>query len=71
MTERLEQMMIYLPNHGPINTNFGSNPFDNGPTEYSQGIEDDEYTPIKYLMIPAHPHLDLQKNWGEPNGTDY
>ena len=28
------------------NTNFGSNPFDDGPSEYSQDTEDTEYTPI-------------------------
>ena len=29
------------------NTNFGSNPFDDGPSEYSQNTEDTEYIPIQ------------------------
>ena len=35
------------------NTNFGSNPFEDIPSESSQGTEDAEYTPIQ---IPDDNH---------------
>ena len=54
------------------NTNFGSNPFDDGPSEYSLNTEDTEYIP---LQIPEEnrPHFpqDLQKIVGELSGTDH
>ena len=55
------------------NTNFGSNPFADGPSEYSQDTEDAEYTPIRYLyqMITAHHPQDLQKIVEESSGTDH
>ena len=39
------------------NTNFGSNPFVDGPSEYSQDTEDTEYTPIQipYDNRPPSP----------------
>ena len=35
------------------NTNFGSNPFEDGPSEFTQDTEDAEYTPIQ---IPNENH---------------
>ena len=53
------------------NTNFGSNPFVDGPSEYAQDTEDAEHIRFTYLMITAHPSLDLQKivrgaQWNRP-----
>ena len=53
------------------NTNVGSNPFDDGPSDYSQKTEDTEYTPIPILKKTAHSLQDLQKIVGELSGTDH
>ena len=43
------------------NTHFGSNPFEDGPSEYSQDTEDAEYTPIQLPDDNRPPSQDLQK----------
>ena len=48
------------------NTNFGSNPFDDSPTEYSQNTVDTEYTQFDYLMITALPRRIFKKQWKSP-----
>ena len=52
------------------NTNFGSNPFDDGQSEYLQDTEDTEYIPIQ---IPEdtpecniHPPQEFQNQWWSP-----
>ena len=47
------------------NTNLGSNPFDDGPSEYIQNTEDKEYIPIQILIKTALPPQDFQKVVGE------
>ena len=46
------------------NTNFGSNPFDDGPTEYSQNTEDVENTPIQIPDDNRPPSPGSSKNSG-------
>ena len=53
------------------NTNFGSNPFDDGRSEYSQDTEDAEYTPIQISDDNRPPSQDLQKIVGEPSVTNH
>ena len=52
-------------------TNFGSKPFDDGPSEYSQNTEDAEYFPIQIPEENRPPSQDLQKivegaQWNRP-----
>ena len=42
------------------NMNFGSNPFDDGPSQYSQNTEDTEYIPIQ-TPEENRPPFDFQK----------
>ena len=46
------------------NTNFGSNPFDNGPSEYSLNTEDTEYIPIQIPEENRPPSPGSSKNSG-------
>ena len=53
------------------NTNFGSNPFDDSPSEYSQNTEDTEYTPIQIPDDKRPPSSGSSKNdrgaqWNRP-----
>ena len=53
------------------NTNFGSNLFDDGPSEYSLNTEDTEYNPIQIPEENRPPSPGSSKNSGEPSGTDH
>ena len=44
------------------NTNFGSNPFDDGQSEYPQDTEDTEYIPIQIFKDNRPPYPGLSKN---------
>ena len=46
------------------NTNFGSNPFDDGPSEYSLNTEDTEYIPIQIPEENRPPSPGSSKNSG-------
>ena len=46
------------------NTNFGPNPFEDNPPEYSQNIEDIEYLPITSPENNHPPSLEISKNSG-------
>ena len=46
------------------NTNFGSNPFDDSPSGYSQDTEDTEYTPIQISDDKIPPSPESSKNSG-------
>ena len=46
------------------NTNFGSNPFDDGPSEYSLNTEDTEYIPIQMPEENRPPSPGSSKNSG-------
>ena len=46
------------------NTNFGSNPFDDGPTEYSLNTDDTEYIPIQIPEENRPPSPGSSKNSG-------
>ena len=46
------------------NTNFGSNPFDDGPSEYSQDTQDAEYVPIQIPDDNRPPSLGSSENSG-------
>ena len=46
------------------NTNFGTNPFEDGPSEFSQDTEDAEYTPIQKLDDNHPPSPGSSKNSG-------
>ena len=56
-------MMIYMPNHGT--QIFGSNPLEDGPSEFSQDTEDAEYTPIQIPSENHPPSPGSSKNSGE------
>ena len=55
-------MMIYMPNHGAQILDL--NPFDDGPSEYSQDTEDTEYTPIQMPDDNRPPSPGSSKNSG-------
>ena len=46
------------------NTNFGSNPFEDGPSEFSQDTDDAEYTPIQISDDNHPPSPGSSKNSG-------
>ena len=46
------------------NTNFGSNPFEDGPSEYSEDTEETEYTPIQTPNDNRPPSPGSSKNSG-------
>ena len=46
------------------NTNFGSNPFEDGPSEYSEDTEETEYTPIQIPNDNRPPSPGSSKNSG-------
>ena len=53
------------------NTNFRSNPFEDGPSEFSQDTEDAKYTPIQIADDNHPPSQDLRKivvgaQWNRP-----
>ena len=48
-----------------------ANPFDDGPSEYSQDTEDTEYIPIQTPKENRPPSPGPSKNSGEPNGIDH
>ena len=53
------------------NTNFGPNPFEDNPREYSQNTEDIEYLPITAPGNNHPPSREISKIVGEPSGTDH
>ena len=46
------------------NTNFGTNPFEDGPSEFSQDTDDAEYVPIQITENNHPPSLESSKNGG-------
>ena len=53
------------------NTNFGSNPFDDSPSENSQNTEDTENTPIQIPHDNRPPSPGSSKNSEGVSGTDH